>query len=160
MVSPYHWVSSGFDVLGTPPLNTDQFINVDIPAGATLKRILVANCGVHMFQSGLDHTFISTMYCSMDVRFVGGVWDGHVLWRGEREVPLTPGWPAPEGVTAYTAYWAAADLELGWERTASFSIGEAADANVNMTTALVVDSGLSGTPAGDWHMNMYCLYKL
>lgn len=160
MVSPYHWVDGGFDILGTPPMSSNRFVSLALPAGAVLKKFLLRQTNVQLFCSGIDHTAVQPLYMSEEVAFVGGDYDGRILYRSDRDVPFEVTSDFAVGVTTYVCWWHANDSELGFNQECSYAIGAGAPANLDLTVALNPLSPPFTAPSGDWHVNFAALYKL
>ncbi len=159
-MATFHWETGGFDVTGTPTFNSDQVTSLDLPAGATLKKVLVRQTGIHLKLAGTDWSAINPFELTMLIEMVGGLWDGRELFAGTFDVPFETNGFEVSGVPVYQAFWHAGDRELAVNQRCSYFIGTSAPANVRFTTAMFSDFSFFDRPNGDWHMGYKIGYLL
>jgi hypothetical protein len=155
----YTWVTGGFDILGTPPMSSNQITSLDLPANAILKKVLVRNTNVGLFCSGVDQTAVQPMYLSLEIRIAGGVHDNRIIRRNDFDVPFEVTSDFAVGITTYLCWWHANDLQLGVNAKMSYAMGPD-PTSVDFTVALNPLSPPFTAPSGDWHMGYAALYRL
>ena len=160
MVSRYHWLTPGFDIIGAVP-NTQQTVNASLPAGATVKRFQIRNNYFSVRNETNDRNAVFNPYISQKVLFTAGPNNGRAMYTSIKRIPFVATTLFVAVLPVYDWYASAGDVELGVNQKCSIGLSSGAAATLTLQTS--VHSAPNTFPAtlqGEWTLNFAVLYYL
>lgn len=159
-MSRYHWLSGGISVSGLVP-TTVQTTNINLPAGATVKRFQVRNCNIAGFVTGTDNTYRRVGAWSIDVFFTAGPNINRHIYTSTRSVPLFGTTYFAAAVPVYDYYVSAGDNEMAANQRCSYGLATGGAATLTFNGRYVIEAGSSsGNLIGNFQYSFAVLYYL
>jgi hypothetical protein len=123
MVSRYHWLTSSVDT-GWTGLATTPWIQINVPAGATIKRFVVNLATITGKITGSSTNIMQPIYCNQTVDMPSGQYAGRILYQQAVRVPCdnlsTMVSEVGIGLRQYDQIICAGDRELGINEKTSY----------------------------------------
>jgi hypothetical protein len=154
-----HWIQGGYDtswVEGTAL----AAVNLDVPAGATMKKFLMRQIAVTGIQNSTDWNGVGPLRMTMGVDIVSGEYAPRQLFLTSRRIPsefvgVVGGIPPND---EYFQYISAGDNELGFSEQCSYGTAGGPGFRVRFTGGIFGAPGVLMHQTGNIILNFRILY--
>lgn len=166
VASRYHWVNTAYDTSFPVGGGALPNLDIDIPAGATMKRFLTRDIRVIGTTSGYTVQRVSPQYMRWRVKIISGEYAPRVLYQATYSIPYTAVClydNASVGTAfarVYSMFELACDKEQAINEKCSYGLATGAGFTVRVESSVNQQAGTPAFMSGDASATFAALYYL